>query len=998
MMNKNRNFVIFAAIIVSLIASFTTVYGCLMPITYQFEDKYEGFRLNETTLVRVAIGTNVELYRNNSGSASTLEDMANYYETYDVIVYRDDYRPYRLENFNVFSTGNPAVFELSKRVCSIDVETPLIGGSSGWFVGDTIELFDRFFSTTEEYIHRVELSMYDLDHTIIFEVFNSSGALIFEETVDVVVHTKINESGNIIENEVTSVSTTWMPEYDDKYTFTFNATVNDGSCIDPASDSGTTYLNIYQNASGLILYDVVASPDTIYPNIIGNDTVSISASVSTKNIPYSIIIREDNWSGNIVKTFSGTTNNNKIVVPWDGRDDGGDVVGDGDYHINISVSDFNNHSAEASQFVYVDTAAADSIPPVIEVIYPSNNEVIGNTTPEIILSIYDIGLEVNYIIFLFKLDGDVKVLTINAGSPFLTYTPDAPLSDGEHTIFVSVEDNYGNQAVLEQSFFIDSDAPILGNITITPNPVDAGEVVSVSVFASDVNGIASVVARINGTDHNMSENNGSEYVCSFNAPSTPTEYTVTVFATDSVGNVAQETEILEVRAIEVRYNDNVGWVSIDSPASSTSGATINVEGVLQNNGVNNGVDINVTLFVDNTAVSSGLYNIPAENMTNLSFAWIAQKGTHNLTLVALMDSDENADDNEIMTTIIVTDPEQDDGGNTGGGGGSSYSYVAPVVSEQTLNISYVDINDTLEKGRIYYISAKVTNIDDTVSDVILSAEGLGISGEISERISPNRYKIIKLKWIVPKDIENGSEDIIISVSDGTYTETFTKSVEITDFKLSEPSVDKSVVDPDEEVIVNIEVPVYEDVTFYLDGELYSTINSADSNEVSEIIKTNESGQHIITVETLGSSFDIGFSVNDISDEKVPYRVSRKTTGQTSSALNATTQVIGTPVGHLLVHGDGKLSFWGWILLLLLAIIIGLMIRLIAVYRRSGKVGFYEGDTRTDNIAKKFSAFFAELFEEDDFDDFGKAQKQSRENILDDIKAEMNRKKKISRKK
>ena len=194
-MMKSKNFF---GIVLTIIFAFVTLsgsaYADISNITYDFEDKYTRNSLDEVTLVRFENGTENELFRGYSGSEFSLNDSADENNNYDVLVYRDDYSPYKYSNIDVFSAGNPVIFGISKRECTINVEKPTTG-SSGWLINDEIILSDRFSSFTEAYIDGVPLSLYDLDHTITFEVFNSSGVRDFIETIDVVAHTKKNESG-----------------------------------------------------------------------------------------------------------------------------------------------------------------------------------------------------------------------------------------------------------------------------------------------------------------------------------------------------------------------------------------------------------------------------------------------------------------------------------------------------------------------------------------------------------------------------------------------------------------------------------------------------------------------------------------------------------------------------------------------------------------------------------------------------------------------------------
>jgi hypothetical protein len=75
-----------------------------------------------------------------------------------------------------------------------------------------------------------------------------------------------------------------------------------------------------------------------------------------------------------------------------------------------------------------------------------------------------------------------KAVTVGSGGAFSTTVT---LSEGSNTITVVATDAAGKTTTVTRTVTLDTVAPTIASITITPNPVDAGKTVIIEVKVSD---------------------------------------------------------------------------------------------------------------------------------------------------------------------------------------------------------------------------------------------------------------------------------------------------------------------------------------------------------------------------------------------------------------------------------------------------------------------------------------------------------------------------------
>lgn len=148
------------------------------------------------------------------------------------------------------------------------------------------------------------------------------------------------------------------------------------------------------------------------------------------------------------------------------------ALSDGSHTVTIDVSDFDKNGAtQASRTYTVDTA-----PPILNVTAPTNNLLtnkaaltVQGTTNDVTSSPVTVTIKLNTV--------DQGAVTVTAGS----FAKALTLREGANTIVVTSTDGSGQSTTVTLMVTLDTSVPVVSNVTITPNPVDAGATMIISV-------------------------------------------------------------------------------------------------------------------------------------------------------------------------------------------------------------------------------------------------------------------------------------------------------------------------------------------------------------------------------------------------------------------------------------------------------------------------------------------------------------------------------------
>ncbi len=173
-------------------------------------------------------------------------------------------------------------------------------------------------------------------------------------------------------------------------------------------------------------------------------------------------------------------------------------------------------------------------------------------------------------------DGDVLTyqlvtgpqgMTINGGTGEILWQDDGSRSDGE-TVEVEVED--GNGGVASQSWtiaIVEDNIPPTVTLTISANPVTPGNLVAITVQASDNVAVSTIVLTVAGVEVELDDNNQYFYTAN-----TEGDISLHAQATDPLGNTGEATATLTV---STTVDDNPPSVSLSySPVNPTVGEDV----------------------------------------------------------------------------------------------------------------------------------------------------------------------------------------------------------------------------------------------------------------------------------------------------------------------------------------------------------------------------------------------------------------------------------------
>ena len=148
------------------------------------------------------------------------------------------------------------------------------------------------------------------------------------------------------------------------------------------------------------------------------------------------------------------------------------AISDGAHTVTINVSDYDGNAATQASRTYT----IDTVPPTLNITNPSNNFitnsaslVVQGTTNDATSTPVTIAIKLNNV--------DQGAVPVTSGS----FSKSITLANGANTIVVTATDASGQKTTVTLNGTLDTSAPSINSITITPNPVDAGATMVISV-------------------------------------------------------------------------------------------------------------------------------------------------------------------------------------------------------------------------------------------------------------------------------------------------------------------------------------------------------------------------------------------------------------------------------------------------------------------------------------------------------------------------------------
>ena len=182
----------------------------------------------------------------------------------------------------------------------------------------------------------------------------------------------------------------------------------------------------------------------------------------------SLVVKQDNTAV-AASTIVSTAITNGYSVTYTPAS----ALSDGSHTVSIAVSDNDGNAATAKSTTY----KVDTVPPTLNVTAPTN-ELVTNAASLVVRGTTNdtSSSPVTVKITLAGVDqGTITVGTDGAFSKTLT------LANGTNTIVITATDAAGKSSSVTRTVTLDTSKPVVKSATITPNPVDAGASMVISV-------------------------------------------------------------------------------------------------------------------------------------------------------------------------------------------------------------------------------------------------------------------------------------------------------------------------------------------------------------------------------------------------------------------------------------------------------------------------------------------------------------------------------------
>lgn len=153
------------------------------------------------------------------------------------------------------------------------------------------------------------------------------------------------------------------------------------------------------------------------------------------------------------------------------------ALADGSNTIKVDASDYDGNAAAQKSVTFV----IDTVPPTLSVTAPTNN-LITNQAACTVTGVTNDATSSPCTVTVKLNSGAAQAVTVSANGSF---SKALTLVSGANTITVVSTDSAGKSSTVTRTVTLDTVAPVIKSVTITPNPVDAGKTYVISVEVTD---------------------------------------------------------------------------------------------------------------------------------------------------------------------------------------------------------------------------------------------------------------------------------------------------------------------------------------------------------------------------------------------------------------------------------------------------------------------------------------------------------------------------------
>lgn len=153
------------------------------------------------------------------------------------------------------------------------------------------------------------------------------------------------------------------------------------------------------------------------------------------------------------------------------------ALSDGSHVVKVDASDYDGNVAQQKTVSF----KVDTIPPILNISSPAENLVTNNANITLAGNTNDVTS--SPVTISYKLNnGTATNVTVNSNGSFSTTIKGI---NGQNTLEITATDSAGKKTVITRHFKVDTGAPVIHSVTITPNPVDSGKTFVIAVEVTD---------------------------------------------------------------------------------------------------------------------------------------------------------------------------------------------------------------------------------------------------------------------------------------------------------------------------------------------------------------------------------------------------------------------------------------------------------------------------------------------------------------------------------
>ena len=282
-------------------------------------------------------------------------------------------------------------------------------------------------------------------------------------------HTLTSSDGKTYTATITAPGTTSYNKTGGYYDVTVEAT-NTAGTVTTQTASGLAGLKLYVREKVPPVITIVTPTAGAY--VTNNKqpvtfTVVDEASGSGINIS-SLVVKQDSTAV-AASTITSTTITNGYSVTYTPAT----ALSDGSHTVTITVSDNDGNAATAKSTTY----KVDTVPPTLNISAPTN-ELVTNTASLVVRGTTNDATSSPVTVKISLRGADQGSITVATDG---TFSKTVTLTEGTNALVITATDAAGKTSTVSRTVTLDTSKPVVKSATITPNPVDAGASMVITV-------------------------------------------------------------------------------------------------------------------------------------------------------------------------------------------------------------------------------------------------------------------------------------------------------------------------------------------------------------------------------------------------------------------------------------------------------------------------------------------------------------------------------------